>query len=249
MRPAGRSFRSRTARTHRSTRGPLAARGRPVPYRRCLPALRSRTSPTSRSTRRCLDAPGWVIPNSRANSVTGRSPARSSTRISRRWDSAIALKTSDVVAARAMAPSYAHISIRQAWRNRARTAVPSRRMDVDPRSRHVRPGLDPRAIAETLWDDVVAARRVGAAVLRSGGHGVGSSRAFEHGRRLRADALSQRAAFEADLPGVPLSRGCLRTSPCSAWSIWAPRTGSTPTASSAISWRTRAGRRADLCAR
>jgi hypothetical protein len=50
-----------------------------------------------------LDAPGWVIPSSWANSVTGRSPARSSTRISRRRGSAIALKTSDVVAARAMA--------------------------------------------------------------------------------------------------------------------------------------------------
>jgi hypothetical protein len=49
-----------------------------------------------------LDAPGWDIPSSRANSVTGRSPARSSTRISRRCGSAIALKTSDVVAARAM---------------------------------------------------------------------------------------------------------------------------------------------------
>ena len=71
-------------------------------YRRCLPALRSRTSPTSRSTRRCLDAPGWVIPSSWANSVTGRSPARSRTRMSRRCGSAIALKTSDVVAARAM---------------------------------------------------------------------------------------------------------------------------------------------------
>ncbi len=55
-------------------RSPRASR----PYRRCLPALRSRTSPTSRSTRRCLDAPGWVIPSSWANSVTGRSPARSS---------------------------------------------------------------------------------------------------------------------------------------------------------------------------
>src|SRR5581483_960717 len=39
----------------------------------------------------------------RANSVTGRSPARSNTRISRRRGSAIALKTSEVVAARAMA--------------------------------------------------------------------------------------------------------------------------------------------------
>ena len=40
--------------------------------------------------------------DARANSVTGRSPARSSIRISRRCGSAIALKTSDVVAARAM---------------------------------------------------------------------------------------------------------------------------------------------------
>ncbi len=50
-----------------------------------------------------LDAPGWLIPSSWARSVTGRSPARSSARMSRRCDSAIALKTSDVVAARAMA--------------------------------------------------------------------------------------------------------------------------------------------------
>src|SRR5882672_7491645 len=91
-------------------RSPRASR----PYRRCLPALRSRTSPTSRSTRRCLDAPGWVIPSSWANSVTGPSPARSSIRISRRCCSAIALKTSDVVAARAMAQSYSDIGIRQA---------------------------------------------------------------------------------------------------------------------------------------
>jgi hypothetical protein len=56
-----------------------------------------------RSTRRCLDARGWVVPSSRANSVTGHSAARSSTRISRRCRSAIALTTSDVVAARAMA--------------------------------------------------------------------------------------------------------------------------------------------------
>ena len=65
------------SRTRRSTRGPVAARG-------------------------CLNASGWVIPSSRAYSVTGRSPARSSTRISRRCGPAIALKTSDVVAARAM---------------------------------------------------------------------------------------------------------------------------------------------------
>ncbi len=93
-------------------RSPRASR----PYRRCLPALRSRTSPTSRSTRRCLDAPGWAIPSSWANSVTGRSPARSSTRISRRCGSAIALKTSDVVAARAMGAiicRYRHASSRR----------------------------------------------------------------------------------------------------------------------------------------
>ena len=69
-----------------------------------------------RSTRRCLDAPGWVIPSSWANSVTGRSPARSSTRISRRCGSAIALKTSDVVAARAMGAiicRYRHASSRR----------------------------------------------------------------------------------------------------------------------------------------
>ena len=85
---------------------------------RVVPA-RSRTSPTSRSTRKCLDAPGWVIPSSWANSVTGPSPARSSTRISRRCCSAIALKTSDVVAARAMSQSYSDIGIRQAGRNHA----------------------------------------------------------------------------------------------------------------------------------
>src|SRR5205807_957295 len=64
-----------------------------------------------RSTRRCLDAPGWVILSSWANSVTGRSPARSSTRISRRCGSAIALKTSDVVAARAMVQLYSDIGM------------------------------------------------------------------------------------------------------------------------------------------
>src|SRR5262245_20626583 len=90
-------------------RSPRASRA----YRRCLPALRSRTRPTSRSTLRCLEAPGWVIPSSWASSVTGRSPARSSTRISRRCGSAIALKTSDVVAARAMTASYADIGMRQ----------------------------------------------------------------------------------------------------------------------------------------
>jgi hypothetical protein len=61
-----------------------------------------------------LDAPGWVILSSWANSVTGRSPARSSTRIARRCGSAIALKTSDVVAARAMAQLYSDIGMRQA---------------------------------------------------------------------------------------------------------------------------------------
>jgi regulatory LuxR family protein len=78
--------------------------------------LRSRTSPTSRSTRRCLEAPGWAIPSSWANSVTGRSPALSSARISRRCGSAIALKTSDVVAARAMGAiicRYRHASSRR----------------------------------------------------------------------------------------------------------------------------------------
>jgi hypothetical protein len=80
--------------------------------------------------------PGWVIPSSWANSVTGRSPARSSTRISRRCGSAIALKTSDVVAARAMAAIICHIGMRQAERNqrvlsdddwpRPRSATPSR---------------------------------------------------------------------------------------------------------------------------
>jgi alkylhydroperoxidase family enzyme len=75
-----------------------------------------------------LDAPGWVIPSSWANSVTGPSPARSSTRISRRCCSAIALKTSDVVAARAIAQSYSDIGIRQAgeegaYRDEARVAA------------------------------------------------------------------------------------------------------------------------------
>ena len=65
------------------------------------------------------DARGWAIPSSWANSVTGSSPARRSTRISRRCGSAIALKASDVVAARAMAPSYAHIGMRQVEMNQA----------------------------------------------------------------------------------------------------------------------------------
>ena len=100
--------------------GPLVDRSQPAgveAVQALLAVLRSRTSPTSRSTRRCLDAPGWVIPSSWANSVTGRSPARSSTRISRRCGSAIALKTSDVVVARATAQSYAHIGMRQVERN------------------------------------------------------------------------------------------------------------------------------------
>src|SRR5262249_2199565 len=80
-------------------RSPRASR----PYSRCLPAPRTRTSPTSRSTRRCLDACGWVISRSRASSVTGRSPPRSSTRIPRRCGSAIPLNASEVVAARAIA--------------------------------------------------------------------------------------------------------------------------------------------------
>lgn len=63
--------------------------------------------------------PRWVIPNSWANSVTGRSPARSSSRISRRCGSAIALKTSDVVAARAMDSSYSDMGMRQAGEDRA----------------------------------------------------------------------------------------------------------------------------------
>ena len=45
--------------------------------------------------------------------LLGRSPARSSTRISRRCGSAIALKTSDVVAARATDTSYSDIGICQ----------------------------------------------------------------------------------------------------------------------------------------
>ena len=45
------------------------------------------------------------------NSVTGCSPARSSTRICRRRGSAMALKTSEVVAARAITEDYIPISV------------------------------------------------------------------------------------------------------------------------------------------
>src|SRR5699024_308723 len=51
------------------------------------------------------------MPSSCAKSATARSPLRSSIRISRRLGSAIALKTSDVVAARAISPSYSYMGI------------------------------------------------------------------------------------------------------------------------------------------
>src|ERR1019366_108347 len=77
-------------------------------YIRRRPSARHVTRPTSLRTRRCLETCGWEIDSSSTIAPTAFSPARNASRISRRCASAIALKTSDVVAARAMRLLYSH---------------------------------------------------------------------------------------------------------------------------------------------
>src|SRR5260221_242752 len=64
--------------------------------------------------------------SARASSLTGRSRPFSRTRIRRRCGSAIALKASDVVAARAMKAIYVHIGICQGprWASNLRHDAP-----------------------------------------------------------------------------------------------------------------------------
>src|SRR3954463_15863178 len=83
-------------------------------YIRLRPRLLTETRRTRRKTCRCFDTAGCGMPRERTRSVTGCSPlpARRSM-ISRRRGSAIALNTSDVVAARAMVELYSHMGMCQ----------------------------------------------------------------------------------------------------------------------------------------
>src|SRR6185312_12082530 len=74
----------------------------PPPPPRPPPSALLRTSPTSLSTRRCLETCGCDIDRSRTITPTGFSPGISASRMSRRLASPMALKTSAVVAERAM---------------------------------------------------------------------------------------------------------------------------------------------------
>jgi hypothetical protein len=60
----------------------------------------ARTRPTSRSTRRCFETDGCASTRASTMSETGCSSAARKLRIARRWGSATALNTSELVAAR-----------------------------------------------------------------------------------------------------------------------------------------------------
>src|SRR5262245_61262331 len=81
-------------------------------YRRCWPCLATATMPTLRSTPRCFDTAGCgsSIAATRAPTASAPRPANSSM-ICRRRGSAMALKTSAVVGARAMSPLYSRMGI------------------------------------------------------------------------------------------------------------------------------------------
>src|SRR5262245_21550230 len=84
-------------------------------YIRSRPLLHTETTPTLRSTLRCLDTAGCGRPMATTSAPTGSVPRRASTsRICRRRGSAMALKTSVVVAARGMSALYSHVGICQA---------------------------------------------------------------------------------------------------------------------------------------
>src|SRR5687768_9942189 len=71
--------------------------------------------PTARSTPRCLETAGCGMPSAWTRSLTAcPSLAARTSMICRRLGSAIALNTSDVVAARGMREVYTHIGIYQA---------------------------------------------------------------------------------------------------------------------------------------
>src|SRR4051794_9608172 len=114
-------------------------------YRRNRPSSRTSTRPTSRRTLRCLETCGWPSRSCPTRSPTGRSPARSTSKISRRRGSATALNTSAVVAA------LATTAIIFLYGNVSRREDQLRGLERD---------LELRAVPDAVEDDPVRVRQL-----------------------------------------------------------------------------------------